>query len=577
MLSRLLTDSQLALVTDERRLLARLQVALAESGATAPIQETLARSIAQLDELFLLVVVGEFNAGKSAFINALLGRVVLPEGVTPTTTDVTLVRHGGAPGEVLLEPHLRAIDAPLDLLRELHVVDTPGTNAILREHETITAAYVPRSDLVLFVTSADRPFTETERAFLERIRDWGKKVIVVINKIDILERPEDVEQLVRFVAQNSLKLLGLTPEIFPVSARLAMRAKAGEAGLWPGSRFEALETHLREKLDESSRLRLKLLNPLGVARQLATQTVSTVEARLANLQGDFTMLDDVDRQLQAYESDMAAEYRLRMAEIDNILLGLERRGHDFFDDLMRIGRVFDLVNRSRIQQGFEEQVIGQAPQQIERKVNELVDWMVDADFRQWQNVTAYLADRQRAYRDRIVAGHDVSVFPSDRARLIDTVGREAQRVVDTYDRRREASALADGARNAVAAAAAMGAGALGLGTIVSLAASSAAADVTGFVAASLVAALGLFVIPARRRRAKRDLREKITALRESLMMALRAQFDGELARSGRRIREAIAPYARFVRAEGDRLRQTGDTFRAVGRDIEAIKVRIDDL
>ena len=54
---------------------------------------------------------------------------------------------------------------------------------------------MPRSDLVLFVTSADRPFTETERAFLEQIRGWGKKIVVVINKIDILESDAQVEEV----------------------------------------------------------------------------------------------------------------------------------------------------------------------------------------------------------------------------------------------------------------------------------------------------------------------------------------------------------------------------------------------
>ena len=62
--------------------------------------------------------------------------------------------------------------------------DTPGTNAIHREHERLTREFVPRSDLVLFVTSADRPFTESERGFLQGIRDWGKKIVVVVNKMD---------------------------------------------------------------------------------------------------------------------------------------------------------------------------------------------------------------------------------------------------------------------------------------------------------------------------------------------------------------------------------------------------------
>ena len=66
---------------------------------------------------------------------------------------------------------------------------------------------------------------------------------------------------------------------------------------------------------------------------------------------------------------------------------MERRGHDYFDETMRIGRVMDLLNRSRVQQGFEQQVVADAPQQIERRVGELVDWLVDADLRQWQAVT----------------------------------------------------------------------------------------------------------------------------------------------------------------------------------------------
>ncbi len=577
MITRLLTDDQLAALTDERKLLGELRVALAGSGVGPEIQATLARSSDQLDELFLVVVVGEFNAGKSACINALLGCRILPEGVTPTTADVTIVRYGDTSASAVVEPHLRTVEAPVDLLRDLHIVDTPGTNAILRQHEAITSAFVPRSDLVLFVTSADRPFTETERAFLERIRDWGKKVVVVINKIDILERPEDVDEVGRFVAQSSLALLGLTPEVFPVSARQALRAREGGGEAWAASRFGALENWLTSTLDETSRVRLKLLNPLGVARQLVGRVLATVDEQLALLGDDVSMLDDVERQLQVYERDMGSEYALRMAEIDNILLELERRGHEYFDEMMRLGRVFDLVNRGRVQQGFEQQVVAQAPQQIERKVNALIDWLVDADFRQWQAVTSYLADRRRAYRDRIVGEGEGSSFHSDRARLIDSVGRQAQRVVETYDRRAEASALADGARNAVAAAAAIGAGALGLGAIVSLAATSAAMDVTGLLAAGFVAAVGLFIIPARRRRAKREMREKISALRDALGRALRTEFESELSASARRVREAVAPYARFVRAERDKLTGTRDRLGRFDDDIDRLKARVEAL
>src|SRR6185436_5924402 len=149
----------------------------------------------------------------------------------------------------------------------------------------------------------------------------------------------------------------------------------------------------------------------------------------------------------------------------------------------------DLLNRSRVQEGFERQVMGDAPQQIERKVSELIDWLIDADLRQWQAITAHLAKRRQQYAGQIVDNTATERFHLDRRKMIDSVGRDAQRVVDTYDRQKEASELADGARNAVAPAAAVGAGAVGLGAIVTLAASTAAADVTGLIMASVIAAI----------------------------------------------------------------------------------------
>ena len=575
MLTKILTPAQDELLREERRLLARLRTALVKFDATEEHQNALARSIEQLDELFLLVIVGEFNSGKSAFINALLGSRIVEEGVTPTTAQINVLEYGETSDRQVRESALHVITAPVPLLRDIHIVDTPGTNAVIREHERITSEFVPRSDLVLFVTSADRPFTETERAFMEQVRGWGKKVVIVINKIDILEREEEVEQVVRFVTDSARDLLEFTPEVFPVSAKLALRAKSGDPSLWPASRFEALERYIQTTLDAPARLQLKLLNPLGVGASITDRHLTVARDRIALLKDDFATLDEVDRQLAVYQSDLKRDIEFRMADIDRILLEMERRGHDYFDETMRIGRVMDLLNRSRVQQGFEQQVVADAPQQIERKVGELVDWLVDADLRQWQGVTSHLAERRRQYRDRIVGDDEPGRFYYDRGRLIDSVGREAQRVVDSYDRRREATELADGARNAVATAAAVGAGALGLGTIVTVAATTAAADVTGIVLASVLATIGFFILPAKRKQAKEEMRRKIADVRQRLSEALRRQFDTEVARSGDRIQEGIAPYSRFVRAEGENLRAMEQELREISTALESLRARID--
>ena len=575
MLSKILTPAQDELLKEERRLLARLRVALSRFDAAAEHQEALDRSIEQLDELFLLVVIGEFNAGKSAFINALLGSRVVAEGVTPTTAQINVLQYGESVERQVREPSLHVITAAAPLLREIHIVDTPGTNAIIREHEAITAQFVPRSDLVLFVTSADRPFTESERAFLEQVRGWGKKVVVVINKVDILDSADDVEAVRTFVAENARAFLGVSPEIFPVSSRLALRGKQGDTVAWRSSGFEALEQYIATTLDAPGRVQLKLLNPLGVGASLAERHAGFVRERLALLKGDFETLEEVERQLTVYQQDLVRDFELRMSDIDLILLQMERRGHDYFDETMRIGRVMDLLNRSRVQQGFEQQVVADAPQQIERKVGELVDWLVDADLRQWQAVTRHLAERRRQYKDRIVGEEGGARFHYDRTRMIDSVARETQKVVDSYDRRREAQELADGARNAVATAAAVGAGALGLGTLVTLAATTAAADVTGLILASVMAAIGFFILPARRQRAKTEMREKITAVRARLSSALREQFNKEIQRSADRIREGIAPYSRFVRAEGDSLKVIDQELREISNELASLRARVD--
>ncbi len=578
MLRRILTNQQEELLTDERRWLSDLRVALARFEVTPDDQTTLDRSIRQLDELFLLVVVGEFNAGKSAFINALLGQPVLEEGVTPTTTRINLIKHGPTAGRTVAESSVDVITAPVDLLREINIVDTPGTNAIYRKHETITQEFVPRSDMVLFVTSADRPFTESERAFLERIRDWGKKVVLIVNKIDILDTPEDVTRIEDFIADNARTLLGFTPEIFPVSARQALRAKldGDSADLLTASRFEALERYIVATLDEKERVRLKLLNPLGVGAHLVDKYLAVIDERLGLLKDDFAAIEDIEGQLAVYKEDMTRDFRYRLADVENVLHEFENRGIEFFDETMRLARLLDLINKSKLKADFERKVVADAPRIIEQRVTEVIDWMVSSDLRQWQAVMDHLSRRQVEHADRIV-GQVGGSFDYDRARLLDTVGRAAQRAIESYDKEAEATRLAESVQMAVAGTALVEVGAIGLGTIITIIATTTMADVTGILAASAVAVLGLFVIPARKREAKKELREKISTMRQQLMSTLTGQFDRELERSLHRINEAVAPYTRFVRAERDRLTETRDELTRIREGLARLEAQIEAM
>jgi len=500
----------------------------------------------QLETLFLLVIVGEFNAGKSAFINALLGEPVMPEGVTPTTSMIHLLVYGEAGQEDVTSDGVIVHRHPAPFLREINVVDTPGTNAILREHEAISQRFVPRSDLVLFVTSADRPFTETERAFLEEIRNWGKKIVVVLNKIDLLEDERQLQEIVGFIAGNMARLLGIEPLIFPISAKLAERGD-------PRGRFEALREYIFNTLDEDERIRLKLLNPLGVAERLLGSYSGIADERLSLLEQDAATIARIEALLEDYEAEMRREFRTYITRVENIVHRLNERADRFFDEYIRLGRVFDLMRSEQTREAFDRDVIADTERQIDDTINELIDWMVNQDLRTWQAVTETLDRRAlERYRDDMV-GEVGTRFAADRQTLIAQVARQAESVVERYDQDTEAALLAANVKEAMLQTGIVQVGAVGLGAVVVAMATTAAADVTGILAAATVAGLGLFILPARKRKARAELKRRSAELERQLSDVLNDGFEAELTRSIRRIRDAIAPYTRFVTTERTRL------------------------
>lgn len=574
MIAPSLDDARRTLLADERRLLGTLRERLAGLDADEAHRKALAASLEQLEEPFLLVVVGEFNAGKSAFINALLGQKALEEGVTPTTARIGVLRHGERVERQAAASGVDALTAPAEILRTLAIVDTPGTNAVRREHEALTRDYVPRADLVLFVTSTDRPFTESERAFLEAIREWGKKVVVVLNKADLLETKEDVARVASYVREQAQRTLGFSPEIFPVSARSALRARlAGDEAALAGTGFPAFEAWVREALSDVERFRLKLLNPLGVGRRARDAAAGVVSVRLDRLEEDVATLESVEAQLAAHAEDLTRDFRFRLADVEKVLLDFERRGHAFFEERLRLSHFRALLHRDRLRNDFEQEVVADLPRDVEKRVEAIVDWMVQAELRQWQDVMAVLRGRGTGHEGRMVGQVD-DRFEYDRKRLLDTVGGEAQRAIEGYDAAAEAQRLAGSVRDAVAQTALLQVSAVGLGAIVAVLASTTVADVTGILAAGALSVIGLFVLPAKRQRARADLASKVQALREKLIGALVPAFERERDRSQQRIREAISPWTRFVRTEKELLEEAHSALERIGTGADDLAARI---
>lgn len=575
-----LSNDQMLFLQKEKRSLQNVHAALSHFSLPAEDLSKLQNAIAQLDELFLIVTAGEFNAGKSALINALLGEGVLEEGVTPTTTQVTLLRWGQENTRTIVDEGFAIVTYPLPLLKELNMVDSPGTNAINRQHERLTSDYVPRSDLVLFVTSAERPLTQSERVFLEKILTWGKKISLVVNKTDILEGDEAVEQVREFVSTNAEMILGYPPEIFMVSAKQAQLAQktadpAEAARLRQLSGIDNLESYITQTLDDKKRLELKLRNPIGVASNLERTASQAIELQIADMQQDSALTADLETTISQYQQGLLAEIPPRLAEVENILINFENRGLDFFDRTMKLTNIFNLAKTDKIKEQFQEEVQGDVSQAIDNKVRGMIDWMVDKDLNTWYQVAGAMERRQ------VQSQHDLpgrqSPQAARRQELIENVSRTIKLIVSRYDRKQEAEQLADYVQESVAQTALFGIGALGVGAMVATVLTTKALDVTGIVTAGTLAVLGLFVIPYKRKQAKEDFKTKMAELRDNLNETLSTTFTKEADSAVLRLRENISPYLEYVRSEQNRLATNRATLQGLHQELSELDVEIDQV
>jgi small GTP-binding protein len=576
MLHRILDGAREELLADVRRQLGELRVALVRAGAAEEEQKALARSIAQLEELFLLVVVGEFNAGKSAVINALLGEQMLEEGVTPTTSRVELLKYGEQRTRTPSGGGYVEITLAVPILREMCIVDTPGTNAVVRGHEALTRDFVPRSDLVLFVTSADRPFTESERAFLEAIRDWGKKVVVAVNKTDILDRPADVEKVVDFVRSKLRELLGLRPEVFAVSARRARNARLRAVDTQPhAAGLRPLETYLTRTLDEAERLRIKLASPVGVALSVLERVASSARERLAVVEADEAALREIEETLVLHAQEQSRELRLHLGEVDRHLAALEKRASSFLEATLRLARAPALFDGNAVTDAFRREVMAGLATVVEERAGEVVDGLAGGEARLWPAVVDRLRGRRPARGSR--AGPEPTVRPANASRTLEAVQRDCRRALGGYDAEAEGRRLSGAARWAALATLLLPVAGVAAAALALARAETASGVVLSVAIGAALVLAGLLPVPALLLHEKGLLAESVEALRQGLSAALRAGFERELQAGQGRVKDAVAPFAAQVRAEGERARALLSEVDARRRELGALRARIEAM
>lgn len=376
----------------------------------------LEETIRDLREMFFLVVViGEFNAGKSTFVNALLNEALLPSGITPTTEMIEVVRFSETAQRVPVrqDAAVRIWAHPNTLAPGVALVDTPGTGSVFKRHEDTAKSFLHRADLVIFVLSAKRALAETERLYLDLARNYGKKIILVINQVDLL-KPDEQQQVKHFVERQVEELLQLRPLIFLVSARDAL------AGDEIGSGMSALKAHLRAVLNESPPARQKLMAQLDFIERVARNNVKRAESRAGLVDSSSLKVRDVERELSQQTGGMDQPLAAARAEINRSLEAMRARGHTFIRENLSLRRLGRSLNREKLQRDFEEVVIGRAVKDIHAASLQYVNALVDGSRAYWRSVI----ERLNQLHDMLgsdVEGLDANAYAEQREALQEAV------------------------------------------------------------------------------------------------------------------------------------------------------------
>lgn len=342
-----------------------------------------------------ILVGGEAKRGKSTLTNALLGRLVLPTGVTPVTALQTVVRPGSPerlevdfqngshkeagledlagyvtqaenPGNRKQVAEVRAILERLPHPRMVFI-DTPGIGSVIEHNSEMANEAMQAMDLAVFVLTADAPMSSSEAKLLARFATLSVEVLVVLNKADLLAE-NDVEEAVSFVRDSAAATLGHQPEVYVCSARSGLSARlAGDETGWSSSGLALLESVLLERAAHGREETLRS-SIAGTARRLAARQRDEVAVQVAGLEA---LRDNREDELAAFTT--ALEQTALMAAEAHDLLDRELTRQAERIDAEAAGAVSPLTRETlTVLKGFMADTGDLDPRQVEDRGRELI-------------------------------------------------------------------------------------------------------------------------------------------------------------------------------------------------------------
>ncbi|MDJ0721420.1 MAG: dynamin family protein [Desulfobacterales bacterium] len=292
-----------------------------------------------LNEPFLFVVVGEVKSGKSSFINALLGHPICQVDAAPCTDVIQQIVYSETRFEEKIHPLLTKIGLPLTILQTIAIVDTPGTNTVIDNHQEITRNFIPHSDLVLMVFPAKNPYTQSAWDLLDYIRDdWRKRTVFILQQAD-LARPDEIATNLNRVRELALQKGIADPHLFATSAEHETSGSA-ESG------FEAVREFIRETITGGRHYRLKLASILESAERVTEKVEQSLADRRERLVADQATVDKVKQRLASGHKQSAYELKSLIGRLTEAYHQAARTMISDFRDGLAFRQLFERSVRS---------------------------------------------------------------------------------------------------------------------------------------------------------------------------------------------------------------------------------------
>jgi ribosome biogenesis GTPase A len=300
------------------------------------------------DHPYLMVLVGGFSSGKSSIINALLGAEdFLKIGPIPTTDRISILRWGEEPQHMGTAGGADTVFYPSPLLRKVSLVDTPGLESIFKEHEETTRKFLHRADVVLLTMLSTQAMTQKNLDVLKMFKEYGKKVILVISQADLLS-DEERATVKQYVTDQSRDKLGYESEVWMVSAKLGLEARAGggfDVEKWKASGLNQIESYIEKQLNDADRLRQKLQTPLQIVQTVHQGALAAVRQNQATFDRYRNITDNVSQQLSAQKREQEKTVREINNEVEARFRETGDRSKEAIRDIFQFSRALGSLGR----------------------------------------------------------------------------------------------------------------------------------------------------------------------------------------------------------------------------------------